>query len=173
MGSCMWQLYWVSLVRIISSLRVWWFKAFSLINAIVTLTTPVSFIASRLSHGPYGEQVQYASILNSFVSSLEKPRNLPCWPAAFRSLQMVMHSILASRIFFNLRETTRREEGDSPSIPLSEFHANSQQSSGFSSSMGTSSSSSRNDPKVVDITREPTVHSWNVDTAGWRCSAPI
>ena len=67
---------------------------------------------------------------------------------------MVMHSILASRIFFNLRETTRREQGLSLPTPLTEFRATPQESSGFSSSLGSSSSSSGIDPtKVIDTTR--------------------
>jgi len=60
---------------------------FSVINAVITLSTPI----------------QYSAIFNS--------------------LQMVAHSILTSRIFFNLRETMRWDQRSTPSIPLSDFHA--------------------------------------------------
>lgn len=72
-----------------------------------------------------------------------------------RSPQMVMHSILASRIFFNLRETTRREQVNMLPITLTDFRAPAQGSSGFSSSLGSSSSSGGIDlDKVIDIRRE-------------------
>ncbi|KAF8551285.1 hypothetical protein OG21DRAFT_1512951 [Imleria badia] len=91
---------------------------FSVINAVVTLASPI----------------QYADILNS--------------------PQMVMHSILASRIFFNLRETTRGEQRNTIATPLTDFRAAPQGSSGFSSSLGSSSSSSGIDPtKTIDTTR--------------------
>jgi len=82
--------------------------AFSVLNAVVSLATPV----------------RYSDVLNS--------------------PQMVMHSILASRIFFNLRETIQQEQRISVVTPLTEFHATAQGSSGFSSTLGTSSPSSRN-----------------------------
>jgi len=68
------------------------------------------------------------------------------------SPQMVLHSILASRVFFNLRETTRREQESSLSITLSEFRVATQGSSGFNSSLATSSGVAV-DPKAVDNTR--------------------
>ena len=77
---------------------------------------------------------------------------------------MAMHSILASRIFFNLRETGRREQKDTPPITLTEFHATPQTSSALSGSfkLGNSSTSSGIDPtqtvdttRVIDITGEP------------------
>ena len=103
-------------------------------------------------------QFQYSVILNSCVSAQEssKPALL-----TFSSPQMVMHSILASRIFFNLRETSRREQSKSVDTPLTEFHATHQDSSGFSSSLGVSTSSSGagaakaiDTTGVIEITRE-------------------
>lgn len=77
---------------------------------------------------------------------------------------MVMHSILASRIFFNLRETARREQINTLPTTLTVFHAAPQGSSGLSSSLGNSNTSDGIDPtqrmdttRVIDITREPVV----------------
>ncbi|KAG9316003.1 hypothetical protein JVU11DRAFT_3664 [Chiua virens] len=68
---------------------------FSVINAVVALTT----------------SIQYSDTLNS--------------------PQMVLHSILASRIFFNLRETSQQEQENQLAITLSEFHAAPQTSDAF------------------------------------------
>ncbi|KAG9316000.1 hypothetical protein JVU11DRAFT_3660 [Chiua virens] len=75
----------------------------------------------------------------------------------FNSPQMVMHSILASRIFFNLRETNRREQESQLSATLTEFRAAPQTASDtfFSDSAG--SSSSRGGVHS-EVTRESVVH---------------
>lgn len=73
---------------------------------------------------------------------------------------MIMHNILASRIFFNLRETSRGEQRNTLATPLTEFHASAQEFSGISSSFGSSSSSGGIDPtktihteRVIEISR--------------------
>lgn len=106
-------------------------------------------------------QIQYSDILNSLVPSQETVIPALLMSPVSRSPQMVMHSILASRIFFNLRETTRREQVNMLPITLTDFRAPAQGSSGssgssgFSSSLGSSSSSGGIDlDKVIDIRRE-------------------
>ncbi|KAG9316658.1 hypothetical protein JVU11DRAFT_2712 [Chiua virens] len=72
------------------------------------------------------------------------------------SLQLVLHSILASRIFFNLRETSRQVQENPLPMTLSEFHAEPQTSDAFShNSMGNSSSSGGIN---IEVTRESVAH---------------
>lgn len=52
------------------------------------------------------------------------------------SAQMVLHTILACRIFFNLRDTARQEEAVMLSTSLSEFRAAPQGSNGFGNTEG-------------------------------------
>jgi len=81
----------------------------------------------------YRDGVMYVAAILAF-SVINATVTLIRYSDILNSPQMVTHSILASRIFFNLRETSKREQQNTLLITLTEFHAIPQTSSGLSSS---------------------------------------